>query len=227
MISFPVQSVSDEQCGLAPHSCRRAEELHILRTYHLSTTLEQPRIFPLILNKVKMSNTHPVFENVTLTTGSPARPDESDCPICDESMADQETLTHTNRTCNHSYHRACWEQWMTASAPATCPMDRERLCLRDMISSSATARDIAIYSAHLNAIDRETRLAGRTAAAPRDRLFDLLKEICEEHDLLLYVTRDAARNPVYLFVGEDEYVRRSIEDAEEGIRVAAGGLGDT
>ena len=215
------------QCGPAPHSCHRTEELHICRTYLLSTTADQLKAYALILSKVKMSDTHPIFENVTITTGSPGRPEESDCPICDETMVDQETLTHTNGTCNHSYHRACWERWMLGSPPATCPIDRERLRLRERISSSATTQDLAIYNAYMDAVDQETMRAGRTVAGPRLRLFNFLSNLYRERGLLLYVARDGLRDPVYHFVGEDEYVRRSIEGGAEDVRVTAGALNGT
>ncbi|KAK5087283.1 Mitogen-activated protein kinase kinase kinase 1 [Exophiala xenobiotica] len=178
-------------------------------------------------SKVKMSNMHTIFENVTMTTGSPGRPEESDCPICDETMVDQETLTHTNGTCNHSYHRACWEKWMLGSPPATCPMDRERLRLRERISSSATTQDLAIYNAYMDTIDQQTMRAGRTVAGPRIRLFNFLNNLYRERGLLLYVARDGLLDPVFHFVGEEEYVRRSIEDGAEDIRVASGALNDT
>lgn len=218
---------TDGQCGPVPHDCHRTEELHVYRTYLLSTTVDGPKAYALILSKVKMSNMHTIFENVTMTTGSPGRPEESDCPICDETMVDQETLTHTNGTCNHSYHRACWEKWMLGSPPATCPMDRERLRLRERISSSATTRDLAIYSAYMDAIDQETRRAGRTVPGPRIRPFNFLNNLYRERGLLLYVARDGLLDPVFHFVGEDEYVRRSIEDGAEDIRVASGALSDT
>lgn len=41
MISFTVQPVLDGQCGPAPHTCCWAEELHVCRTYLLSTTVNQ------------------------------------------------------------------------------------------------------------------------------------------------------------------------------------------
>lgn len=117
---------------------------------------------------------------------------------------------------------------MLGSPPATCPMDRERLRLRDTISSSATTQDLAIYNAHMNAIDRETMWAGRTVAGPRVRLFNFLNNLYREQGLLLlYISRDALLNSVFHFVGEDEYTRSSIEDEAKDIRVAAGALNDT
>lgn len=68
----------------------------------------------------------PGYHEVTLTHSSPFRPDLTECPICLLELTPiQETLTHSNGTCNRSFHQDCWEIWIADYG--TCVNCRARL----------------------------------------------------------------------------------------------------
>lgn len=67
----------------------------------------------------------PGYQGILQTFGSPLRPEVLDCPICLEPFSFSATLTHHNGECNRSFHKTCWEQWITDFG--TCPNCRGHL----------------------------------------------------------------------------------------------------
>ncbi|KAK5945396.1 hypothetical protein PMZ80_002601 [Knufia obscura] len=63
------------------------------------------------------------------TDGSPLRPEETECPICQHDLTEDEA-TYTHETCRYSMHVGCLDVWIgenlnDGTTRATCPMDRQ------------------------------------------------------------------------------------------------------
>ncbi len=119
---------------------------------------------------------------------------------------------------------------MLESPPATCPLDRERLRLRATFDPSATAQDLAIRNAHVNAINQETARAPRTATGPRVRLRSFLNEFYQDQARARgtpqYVTWGPQLQPTIAYEGGNIELKQSMSVEIGDILVAAGVLID-